>query len=223
MFRHDATIGTEKNVNSRELYPQPKSSIPPVPIGEVVAGEPRRVQLWFRRDALHEEMEAVACVTASSWSARAGGQCLVFGMEESTDDSVGATPVNDDFAASTRIEGAMGEAAADPLLASREPGEPLVLAESRTLWYTWQAPADGLYRFRLQEPDSGDPENANFVLFTGGSLAGLDMVVEKKDGAEFTFSARADTVYRLRIGFDRMVGAAAADAGVGAGRFATRK
>ena len=202
VYRNDETIGTENEVNSRELYPKPKSSIPAIPVGEVVAGEPTRVQLSFRREALHEEMEAVACVTASSWNARAVGQCLNFGMEEATDKSAGDTPVNDDFAASKRIQGAMGEAPADPLLASREPGEPRVLAESRTLWYTWQAPADGLYRFRLQEPVSGDPENANFALFTGGSLAGLDMVVEKKDGAEFTFSARADSVYRLRIGFD---------------------
>ena len=201
-YRHDATIGTENDVNSRELYRRPGSSIPPIPVGEVVAGEPRRVQLWFRRQALHEEMEAVACITASAWNARAVSQCLEFGMEEPTDDSVGGAPANDDFAASTRIEGAEGEAPADPLLASREPGEPLVIAESRTLWYTWQPSADGLYRFRLREPDSGDPENADFALFTGGSLAVLDTVVEKKDGAEFTFPARADTEYRLRIGFD---------------------
>ena len=205
VYRHDATIGNENGVISHERYPRPGSLIPPVSIGEVVAGEQRRVQLWFRRDALYEEMEAIACATASSWNARAAGQCLVFSTTAPDEDSLEQAPANDDFAASQRIEGATGEASADLLLASREPGEPRVRAESRTLWYTWLAPADGLFRFRLQEPETGDPENANFALFTGGGLADLSMVVEKKGGAEFTFSAEADTVYRLRIGFDEWI------------------
>ena len=202
VFRHDATIGTENGVNSRERYRRAGSLIPPIPVGEVVAGEPRRVQLWFRRDSFHEEMEAVACVTASSWNATATGQCLGIGMDEPGAESIGGTPANDNFAASKRIEGATGEASADLLLASREPGEPRVLAGSRTLWYTWQAPSNGLFRFRLQEPDTGNPENADFTLFTGRGLANLDMLAEKKAGSEFTFSARADTVYSLRIRLD---------------------
>ena len=204
VYRHDATSGTENDVYYRDLYEKRGTYLlPPIPVGEVVAGEPRRLQLWFRRQALYEEMEAVACITASSWNARAAGQCMGFGTDNPEDGSLGDAPVNDNFTASKRILGVTGEAPADLLLASREPGEPGVIAESRTLWYSWQAPADGLFRFRLQETESGNPENANFVLFTGGSLANLDRVIEKNDGAEFTFAARADTVYRLRLGFDK--------------------
>ena len=203
VYRHDATISTQNEVNSRELYRRPKSSFLPIPVGEVAKGEARRVQLWFRREMLREEeMEAVVCVTASSWNARAGGRCLAFGMDDPEDDRLVDVPANDNFAAAERIEGATGEAQADFLLASREPGEPRILAESKTLWYTWQAPSYGLFRFRLQNPDSGTHENADFALFTGDSLADLDMVVEKEDGAEFTFSAQPGTEYRLRIGFD---------------------
>ena len=200
VFRLDATNGTENDVN--RVYDRPRFLIPPIPVGEVVGGEPRRIQLWLRREELHEEMEALVCATASSWNARAASDCVVFPMGETKHDSLVYVPANDDLETAERIDGVTGEVAADLLLASREPGEPRIRPESRTLWYTWQAPADGLFRFRLQDADTGNPENADFALFTGDGLANLDMLVEKKHGAEFTFSAEADTVYRLRIGFD---------------------
>ena len=203
VYRHDATDGRENDVNRR--YDRPRFLIPPISVGEVVAGEPRRILLWLRRESLREEMEAFVCVTASSWNARAAGDCLAVGMDETDDESLGVVSANDDFEAAIRIEGATGEAAVDLLLASREPGEPRVRPESRTVWYSWRAPADGLFRFRLQDTGSEDPENADFALFTGSGLADVDMIVEKREGSEFTFSAEADTVYRLRVGIDNWI------------------
>ena len=90
----------------------------------------------------------------------------------------------------------------DLAFASREPGEPFVTAASKTLWYDWTAPVTGLFRFRLQEADSGDPTEADFKLFTGDSLVALELAVEKS-GKEISFDAKAGTRYRLRIESNR--------------------
>ena len=86
----------------------------------------------------------------------------------------------------------------DLAFGSREPGEPFVAAASKTLWYDWRAPATGLFRFRLQEADSGDPFDTDFKLFTGDTLVTLELAAEKS-GKEISFDAKAGARYRLRI------------------------
>ena len=115
--------------------------------------------------------------------------------QENIDVSV---PVNDSFSAAERISGATGQTLLDLAFASREPGEPFVAAASKTLWYVWTAPATGLFRFRLQEADSGDPFDTDFKLFTGDTLVTLELAVEKS-GKEISFDAKASARYRLRI------------------------
>ncbi|MDD9999643.1 MAG: S8 family serine peptidase [Rhodospirillaceae bacterium] len=168
----------------------------PIPIGEVAAGTPKRVQLWFLREEVPRS--AVLAVTASSWNAMSAGDGIAIGEDARETDGEFVAPANDSFAASKWIEGAAGATPLDLVLASREPGEPRVAASSRTLWYTWEAPAGGLFRFRLQEADSGDPVDGEYALFTGDSVADLSLEVQKS-GNEISFAARAGTVYRLRI------------------------
>ena len=205
VYRQDGLSGSETDVVEHELYPRSGGPFPPISVGEVAAGDSVRAQLWFRSELFRDGVQPIASVTASSWNAKAAGQCLVFGMGALENDSLCNAPANDNFAASERIEGVTGDTPADLLLASREPGEPLAFANSKTLWYTWQAPADGLFRFRLRETDTGSLPKVDFALFTGQSLADLDLMIDKKDGSEIAFAAQADTVYRLRIAHDSWI------------------
>ena len=168
----------------------------PIPIGEVAAGTPKRVQLRFVREIVLPG--SLLHVTASSWNANSAGEGLAIGAEATETDSEFVAPANDSFSASERIEGATGATPVNLILASREPGEPLVSADSRTLWYTWEAPDKGLFRFRLQDVQTDRPMEADFALFTGSSVVDLEMVAEKT-GSEISFATQAGVVYRLRV------------------------
>ena len=194
---HRNRVYREDGLNWSEPYSTDRFPPKLIPVGEVAAGTPTRVQLLFLREDVPPE--SVLHVTASAWNAEAAGQSLAIGMDAAETGSGFVAPANDGFSAAERIEGAAGETALDLAPASREPGEPLVSGDSRTVWYAWEAPAKGLFRFRLQEQESGDPVVADFALFTGGTLVDLDMAVEKKSGNEISFAAQAGTDYRLRI------------------------
>ena len=92
-----------------------------VPVGEVTAGMPKRVELRFLRQLV--KPETFFHVTASSWNARSASQILPIGDHATETASGIAVPGNDNFSNSQRIAGASGEASLDLLLASREPGE----------------------------------------------------------------------------------------------------
>ncbi len=168
----------------------------PIPIGEVAAGAPKRVELQFLRREIRPE--TFLDVIASSWNARSDAQRLAVGRDAADADSDVLAPANDNFSGSEHIAGVSGATALDFALGSREPGEPRVTATYSTMWYRWEAPVKGLFRFRLQEADSGDPEDADLLLFTGESLVELDLVADKR-GAEISFAAQAGSVYRLRV------------------------
>ena len=168
----------------------------PIPVGEVAAGAPRRVQLVFLREKVPPG--SLIHVTASSWNARSAVQSLAIGMDTEEIDTDFVAPANDSFSASEKIAGAEGETALALALASREPGEPLVGADSRTAWFAWEAPAEGLFRFRVREADSSTPLDADFALFTGDSLVDLNLSAQKR-GNEISFAARAGIAYRLRV------------------------
>ena len=168
----------------------------PIPIGEVSVQEPRQVRLTFRRDRVVPG--TVLLVTATAQSAESAVQGIALAPDEQEDVAI-ERPSNDRFAASERLSGSAGETAADLALATREPGEPLVSASSRTLWYHWRAPAKGLFRFRLREAESGDAMSAEFAVFTGSTLLDLEQAAFKRAASEITFDAQAGTTYRLRV------------------------
>ena len=171
----------------------------PLPIGEVAAGTPKRVQFRFHRERIGTG--ALIRFTASSWNAMSATGGLAMGADAMNldGDADSVAPANDSFAASERIEGATGATSLDLVLASREPGEPVVSASTRTLWYTWEAPAGGLFRFRLHDVKNDRPARADFLLFTGGSVTDLDYVAGKPSNSEISFAAQAGVAYRLRI------------------------
>ena len=172
----------------------------PTPIGEVAAGTPKRVRFPILRAGLAPG--TLLHVTASSWNAMAAGRGIAIGTVAADRDmdthGDPVAPANDNFAASERIDGATGATPLELVLASREPGEPLVAADSRTVWYTWTAPAGGLFRFRLHDVQHDRPMDADFALFTGDSVADLKLVTEKT-GSEISFAAQPSVEYRLRI------------------------
>ena len=177
-------------------WADPTFSSTAMAIGEVAAGTPRRVQFQFRRARVAPG--TTLHIVASSWNAGSSTHGLTLGRNETGSDGRVLAPANDDFSASEQIEGASGLTRVDLALASREPGEPLVSGNSSTLWYTWEAPASGLFRFRLQDADSGEPVNADFALFRGASVVDLEIQVEKT-GNEISWAAQQGAVYRLRI------------------------
>ena len=159
-------------------------------------GEPRQVRLTFRRGMVLPG--TVLHVVATAWNAESAAQSIVLapeGQEHAEIDS----PSNDRFSDSERISGLAGQTMADFALATREPGEPLVSAASKTLWYVWRAPAKGLFRFRLREAESGDAAIADFAVFTGSALLDLEQAAVKPAASEISFDAQASTAYRLRV------------------------
>ncbi|MDE2904748.1 MAG: hypothetical protein OXQ28_01550 [Acidobacteriota bacterium] len=88
--------------------------------------------------------------------------------------------------------------------ATVEPGEP---AESgvRTKWWTWTAPSDGRYAWRLEElaRSAGGADNQLMVsVFAGDELEDLELVATNGVGmsVEFAFPAQSGQRYRLSAG-----------------------
>lgn len=175
------------------------SSIETIPLGEIASGTPKRVRLAFLREQVSAGNSLQ--VTASSWNAKAASRSITLSEDENQPFDDFTVPANDDFSNSERISGIAGETPLDLALASRQPGEALVAADSRTVWYSWKAPARGLFRFRLKDADSGEAEEAEFSLFSGDKLVDLELD-EEKQGSEISFAARVGADYRLRIASD---------------------
>ena len=174
-----------------------------VSIGELAAGEPRRVRLQFSAPSNPSRLY----LTASGWNARSAAIAVdvvpnsgfISSSESNTD---AGTPeelpfANDEFADASAIQGETGEVDVDLLAASREPGEAYVSGGSRTLWYSWTAPSDGLFRFRLLRGDRS-PSAANVHLYTGETLVSLVREAHAQ-GGELSFSAVEGVVYRVQI------------------------
>ena len=188
VYREDGLVWSDPDYLTRTHMP--------ISVGEVAAGTPRRVQLVFLRERVPPG--SLIHVTASSWNARSTVQSIAIGMDSEEIDTDFVSPANDSFSASEHIAGAEGETPLELALASREPGEPLVAADSRTAWFAWEAPAEGLFRFRVREADSGAPLDADLALFTGDSLVDLNLSAQKR-GNEISFAAITGFVYRLRV------------------------
>ena len=163
-------------------------------LGEVAPRAPRSVEIQLSRSAL--PVDTPLQVTASSWNARSATRAVLLGGVE--DAGLSATPANDDFDTPEQITGESTETPIDLSRASREPGEPGVQGSTRSLWYAWQAPEGGLYRFRLTREGSGEPASADIDIFTGEKIVELASVAAKT-GSEITFAADAGTPYLVRL------------------------
>ncbi len=178
-------------------------------LGEIGAGERQRVTLSYSSDRSHRLL-----LTASAWNAWSGTadvEVLVGGVNVRNDPP--APPDNDDFARAATITGRSGEHEVDLALATREPGEPEVertlllkerrsdegalraFARSRSVWFSWRAPATDQYTFRFQQAVRVD---TSIAVLEGDEIAALSEVGANRD-ASITFNARRDRLYRIRV------------------------
>lgn len=167
-----------------------------IPIGELTDDSPGRVQISFLRDDVPADSQLY--ITASSWNAMAAGQRFVIRSDTDEVTPSFTASSNDDFNDYESLQGVSGETRLSFASASREPGEEVTLAASRTLWYAWRAPTNGLYRFRLQSEASQQPWLDAFSIYEGDSLIDLELLAEKS-GSEITFNATEEISYKLRI------------------------
>ena len=184
-----------------------------IPLGEIAAGEGRQVRLKFAPASWVRGSELL--FTASSWNARSAiassvphigdpdvvpaGTSSSQGAEDASSAVRITPPSNDDFANAIELTGLEDSDQLDLLPASREPGEPGVQGNSRTAWYTWTAPREGLFRFRVKNAELEVAEEADIDLYTGEYLASLNPV-ESKRGSELTLVVERGQAYKLRIG-----------------------
>ena len=108
---------------------------------------------------------------------------------------------NDDFVNRTMLKGDSGEAHGDSRLATTEPGEPRIYTGG-TLWYSWQAPANGVLEFdAFADVENQGREGLYTEVYIGNSLADLDQLATDdswgygRGGA----SVEAGNWYQIRV------------------------
>ena len=177
-----------------------------MPIGEVAVGDTRKITLLVSVTGDVEADEAVLYFTASAWNAHSASVSVGVGSGDGTVQAL-VRPANDAFATATVIEGEEGALALDLLHATPEPGEPVFDARRgrpvASVWYTWAAPADGAFRFRVPAlaadyMDRDDVARYDRVhVFTGDEIAGLHEVASALWHA--TLFAEQGSTYRIRV------------------------
>ncbi|MDE0660809.1 MAG: S8 family serine peptidase [Gammaproteobacteria bacterium] len=180
-----------------------------IPVGELTARDELQVML---RVSLATDDSARLHFAADAWNARAGTATVAVGPGVVAEVAV---PANHDFAAAGLIEGAEGNESLDLLLATVEPGEPVVEFEAQagrpnhSVWYSWTAPADGPFRFgfALSREDYPNIESRiDLHVYVGNQVAALREVASARQyrplwrsGRAAAFFAEAGRVYRIRV------------------------
>ena len=117
----------------------------------------------------------------------------------------GAAPEHDALANAAALSGAAGELRGSNAFATAERGEPIGREGHSSLWWTWEAPAAGWYRFWLGE---GAAHTLGAYQAGGDGFAGLDPVSTSQVGwlnagegpTEILFYAERGVRYSVRLG-----------------------
>ena len=170
----------------------------PISLGEIGVGDERQLKLKFSPLSFNSRTRLY--FTATAWNARSATAHVDLVSRGHTPDAAPslASPINDQFVNASVLSGSSGSSELDLLIASREPGELGVSSASRSLWYVWTAPSEGLYRFRLSEAGSGDAYEADLEIYTGDEIVSL-LEHAAKTGSELSFTADEGITYKLRI------------------------
>ncbi len=120
------------------------------------------------------------------------------------------TESNDAFAAARALSGTADSDSGSNTLASSEPGEPAHdgTAATRSLWWTWTAPASGL----LTLDTNGSSFDTLLAVYTGSALASLTLQASDDDSGDGSQSrldlvVAAGTTYRIAVdGFEAATG-----------------
>ncbi|MYH14628.1 MAG: S8 family serine peptidase [Gammaproteobacteria bacterium] len=162
-----------------------------------------RLVSGFARDwaVFPASRDAVYWIAVASRNAESAGQAY-----ELTWSGLEREPGNDDFAGAEEIP---GEASSRHGVgidgdATVEPGEP-VESGIRTKWWSWTAPSDGRYVWRLDEltrPTSGPDSRLMVSVFIGDELDALQLVATNgtQMAVEFAFDAVGGTRYWISAG-----------------------
>ena len=175
---------------SRPVEPRPMHY--GLALGEITAGERQTVTLRLPATTDPHRLH----FTASGWNAKSGHASVDFG---GMDDAPPAAmpPANDAFADAARLTQESGERSIDLLAASREPAEPDSRSATRSVWFTWRAPAPGLHVFGVSGADDQGNGEVRIDIYRGGALATLEHVAGRE--RSLTFQAAGGTDYRVRI------------------------
>ena len=114
----------------------------------------------------------------------------------------GPTPSNDALASGTVLAEASGMIAGSNRYATTEAHERIRDIGHSSLWWTFEAPADGWYRFRVDESDP--PFTLAAFVHASVPAAQLEMIVSSRPGddgpAEIAFEATAGDRFAIRLG-----------------------
>ena len=124
-------------------------------------------------------------------------------------------PVNDAFASAVRLTGVGGVSRRTTAGATKEPGEPDHAGNpgGASVWYTWTAPADGVWRFYT----AGSTFNTLLAAYSGASVDALSPVAANDDASatdttsSVAFFAREGRQYSIAV--DGVRGASGPPAG----------
>ena len=192
-----------------ENSPPPTTSVDSAWLGEVGVGERQRVE--YDVDMSDTPSAARLYFTASAWNAHGATASVPIPASADLSDAGEPpaevpSPANDDFAAAERLDGATGSVASDLLATTFEPGEPLPVPysdrrPSGSVWYTWQAPANGAVHFRVSPTDGAASDGAGQIDVLQGpqghGLAGLTQLASREWGVSF-FADQGET-YWIRV------------------------
>ena len=116
----------------------------------------------------------------------------------------GPTPDNDDVASASALEGEMGSIAGSNRFATTQRGQRTSVLGHSTLWWTYEAPASGWYRFSL------DSFGSSWVLTvhrdSADGLGGLEIIRSStwqkslSESPEVVFYAEAGSRYTIGLG-----------------------
>ncbi len=161
-------------------------------LGEITAGERQTVTLRLPATTDPHRLH----FTAGGWNAIAGHASVEFSIP--ADAAPAATPpANDAFAEATPLTQESGERSVDLLAASREPAEPDSRSATRSVWFSWRAPAPGLHVFGVSGAGDQGSGQVRMDIYRNGALAALEHVAGRE--RSLTFHAEGGTDYRLRI------------------------
>ena len=185
-----------------------------VPLGEIRVSDEQRVVLVAPRDVA--KSSHTLYFIASSWNATSG-RAVVDVLVGGRDVGTHATrPVNDGVARAVALEGESGEATFDLLLATREPGEPMMREDRRpggkklffesrldedgydeemegyarhgSVWFSIAASRSGPYRLSV-EPDSAS-EDTWITVYEGSNASDATRIAEDEGVAEFIANSK---------------------------------
>ena len=226
---HDAFLPHRSRVfrgdgQSRPLRHGGHAVSSPISVGEVAAGSPRRVQLWFLREQV--PAGSVLHVTASSWNARAAARSVELSADGAErPDEPAAAPANDGFSASEDLTGSSGEARLDLARAGRAAGlrrqqDTVVrVGGARQGAVQVQNKGSGFRQTRHRRYRAlhrGHPRGAG----TDGGKARQRNQLRRAGGRPH---AAANRIRRRALGIRQGLGAAATGASVGTGRRSPRQ